>query len=371
MLIMLGCVGILFGGIFSFQAYKFYQLKQLMHAKPSAVIVSDTVVKTELWQPTLKAIGNLRALKGVDVTTEAPGLITAIHFNSGDVVQEGDVLVELNADSEIARLKSLEALVKLAEITYMRDQAQFKVHAVSKAVLDADLFDFESKKAQLDEQIALIEKKVIRAPFSGRLGITFVNVGQYLNAGDKIVTLQTIDPILVDFTFPQQTISKIKMGQQVTVWVDSYPGKKYVGVVSAINPKIDSDTRNVQIEAHILNSEADLLPGMFVSLELLTGSPTPYLTLPQTAISFNPYGEIVYIVKEVGKDAKGEPQFIVFQSFVTVGETRGDQIAILKGIKEGDRIVTSGQMKLKNKTSVIINNTIVPSSEANPYVTDE
>ena len=371
MLIMLMCVGILFGGIFSFQAYKFYKLKQLMQAKPVAVTVSETTVKTEFWQTILKAIGTLRAYRGVDVTTEIPGLVREIHFKSGEFVKEGEILIELNADSEIAHLKSLEALIKLAEITYARDQKQWKVHAISKAVLDTDLFDLESKNAQRDEQKALIEKKIIRAPFSGRLGITFVNIGQYLNAGDNIVTLQTVAPILVDFTFPQQSISQIKTGQEVTLKVDSYSDKVFKGVVSAINPKVDPETRNVQIEARISNSDTDLLPGMFVSLELLAGNPKSYLTLPQTAISFNPYGEIVYRVHETGKDEKGNPQFVVYQSFVTVGETRGDQIAILKGIKEGDRVVTSGQMKLKNKAPIVINNSVTPSSMADPRVTDE
>lgn len=371
LLIMLGCVGILFGGIFSYQTYKFYKLKKSMKAKPTAVTVSAVEVKRDFWQSTLKAVGNLRALKGVEVTTEVPGLVTQIYFNSGEVVREGDVLLELNADSELAHLKSLEALVKLAEITYARDQKQFKVHAVSQAVLDSDLFDLEAKRAERDEWAALIEKKMIRAPFSGRLGITFINLGQYLNAGDKIVTLQTIDPILVDFTFPQQFIAQIKMGQDVSIRVDSYPEKVFKGKVSAINPKIDADTRNVQVEAYVFNPEGELLPGMFVSVELLTGDPTPCLTLPQSAISYNPYGEIVYIVKESGKDEKGHPQLVVDQSFITIGETRGDQVAILKGIQEGDRIVTSGQMKLKNKTPVIINNSISLPNDPNPAVTTE
>jgi len=371
MIIMLAIVGLLFGAIFGFQAFKAKKIKEFMSAMkmPPAKV---TAMKAELqdWQPRLEAVGSLRAVHGVDVTSEIAGLVRDVRFASGDEAKEGQLLVQLNADADAAQLRALEAEAELARTVYERDKAQFAIQAVSQAVLDADAANLKSKEAQVAQQAAVVEKKAIRAPFDGRLGINAVNLGQYINPGDKIVTLQSLDPIYADFTLPQQELARLKIGQTVTATTDSYPGRAFGGTITAINPKVDPETRNVQLEATIPNPKHALLPGMYVSVTVEAGKPAPYLTLPQTSVTYNPYGESVYVVEE-SKGPDGKPLLTAKQTFVTVGETRGDQVAILTGIKPGEMVVTSGQLKLKNGSAVIIDNSIQPSNDASPAPVDE
>jgi membrane fusion protein (multidrug efflux system) len=373
MLIMLIGVGLLFGGIFAYKAFVSYKMKKSMSAAQALPAVTVSAIKVEYvpWQPQLKAIGSLRAVRGVDVTSEIAGLVQTIHFKSGDKVAAGQLLMQLNADSDMALLHSLEAAAELADTVYERDKKQYEVQAVSKATLDADAADLKVKRAQVRQQAAIVDKKSIRAPFAGRLGISTVNPGQYINPGDKVVTLQSLDQIYTDFYLPQQELSRISLGQPIVVTADTYPGRTFRGKVTAVNPKVDPDTRNFQVEATIANPRHELLPGMYVSVEVKAGAVQSYLTLPQTAVTFSPYGETVFIVEESGKGPDGKSLLIVRQTFVTVGPTRGDQIAILKGINENDTVVTSGQLKLKNGSRVIINNQVQPSNEAAPMPPDE
>jgi membrane fusion protein (multidrug efflux system) len=313
----------------------------------------------------------LRAVRGVDVTCEIAGLVRSINFQPGQNVSAGQLLVQLNADSDIAQLHSLEAATALAKIVYERDRKQYAVLAISQAVLDADEADLKIKQAQVEQQKALVEKKTIRAPFDGRLGISTVNLGQYLNPGDKIVTLQSLDTLYNDFNLPQQELARIKKGQVVVAASDTYPGRTFRGRVTTINPKVEADTRNVQVESVINNPRRELLPGMYVGVEIDTGGTQKYLTLPQTAVSFNPYGEMVFIVEKGAKDASGRETLTVKQTLVTIGPTRGDQVAILTGIKEGDIVVTSGHFKLKPGSPVVINNKVQPKNEAAPKPVDE
>lgn len=372
MLIMLLIVGLLFGGIFGFQIFKAIKIKEFM-ASSKAPPVTVTAMKTEFqpWQPRVNAVGSLRAVRGVDVSSEVAGIVRSLHFKSGDEVKADQLLVQLNADADIAQLHALEAAAELAHTTYERDKAQYAAQAVSQAALDADAADLKSKRAQVAQQSALVDKKSIRAPFAGRLGISTVNPGQYLNPGTVIVTLQSLNPVLVDFYLPQQQLSRISIGQAVTITTDTYPGKTYTGKITAMSPLVDPSTRNIQIEAAISNPKYKLLPGMYASISIEAGKVEHYLTLPQTAVTFNPYGESIYIVEPSGKGAPGKPTLTVKQNFVTVGDTRGDQIAILGGVKESDMVVTSGQLKLKNGSQVIINNKVQPSNDAMPKPTDE
>ena len=372
MLIMLAVVGLLFGGIFGYQAFKAHMLEKSL-AGMQMPPVTVTAMKAELhdWQPQLKAVGSLRAVRGVDVTSEISGLVRTLHFKSGDDVKAGNVLVQLNADADIAQLHALEAAAELAGTVYTRDRKQFDVQAISQATLDADIADLKSKRAQVAQQVALVDKKTIRAPFAGRLGISTVNPGQYINPGDKIVTLQSLDSIYCDFLLPQQELSRISLRQKVIVTSDTYPGRKFDGRITAINPQVDAATRNFQAEATLANPKHELLPGMYASVEVQAGSVERHLTLPQTAVTYNAYGDTVFIVEESGKGADGKPLLTVRQTFVTVGGTRGDQVAILKGIKEGDMVVTSGQIKLKNGSPIIINNQVQPANEAAPQPVDE
>ena len=367
MLIMIVAVALLFGGIFGYKAFKARMMNKFMSSM-KAPPVPVTALKAEYfsWQPELKAVGSLRAVRGVDVTSEIAGLVRTVHFKSGDGVKAGQLLVQLNADSDIALLHSLEAAAELANTVYERDKKQFDAQAISKATLDADAADLKVKRAQVKQQAAVVAKKTISAPFAGKLGISVVNPGQYINPGDKIVTLQSLDAIFIDFYLPQQELSRVSLGQTVTASNDTFPDRKFNGKITAINPKVDPATRNVQVEATLANPKHLLLPGMYSTVNVQAGAVQRYLTLPQTAVTFNPYGETVYIVEEKGKGPDGKPVLTVRQTFVTTGPTRGDQIVILKGIKEGDKVVTSGQLNLKNGSTVIINNKIQPSNEAAP-----
>ena len=368
MVIMLVAVGLLLGGLVGFNWFKGYMMQKYMASAPQpASTVSAMTAEYQLWQPQLSAVGTLRAVRGVDVTTEVAGLVRSIEFKSGDEVKAGQVLAQLNADSDVALLHSLEAAADLAATVYERDKAQLAAEVISKAQVDTDAGDLKSKRAQVAQQAALVEKKTIRAPFSGKLGISTVNLGQYLNAGDKLVTLQTIDPIYVDFTLPQQQLPQISIGQKVTLVVDAYKGVAFDGKVNAINPKVDTNTRTVQIEATVPNAKRQLLPGMFATVKVNSGDEQRYLTLPQTAITYNPYGDTVFVVKpSEKKDDKGNAVLTAQQVFVTTGPTRGDQVAIVKGVEPGAQVVTSGQVKLKNGMPVVINNSVQPANSPNP-----
>jgi membrane fusion protein (multidrug efflux system) len=371
MAVMLICVVGLFGLIFGYKFLSgFIYYKFMMGARP-AVNVSAMKAEYQTWQPRIKASGSLRAVQGINVTSEIAGIVRKIHFTPGASVKENDLLIELNADAEIAQLHSLEAVAELAKITYTRDKTQFKANAVSQSTLDADEADLKNKEAQITSQAAIVAKKTIRAPFAGRLGISLVNPGQYVNPGDNLVTLQALDPVYVDFFLPQKMLNRISTGLTVSLLSDAYPKQPFMGKITTINPIVDLKTRNVQVEATLSNAELKLLPGMFAAVEVEAGHSQRFLTLPQTAITFNPYGEIIYIAKESGKDKKGNPTYIATQVFVTVGDRRGDQIAILEGLKEGDWVVTSGQLKIKNGTPIVINNTVVPSFDIAPVSVDE
>ncbi|MDA8424278.1 MAG: efflux RND transporter periplasmic adaptor subunit, partial [Nitrospiraceae bacterium] len=248
---------------------------------------------------------------------------------------------------------------------------QFEIQAVSKATLDSEAADLRSKRAQVAQQQAVVDKKTIRAPFSGRLGISTVNRGQYVNPGDKIVTLQELNPLFVDFYLPQQQLSQIVLGQTVVVTTDTYSGRTFTGKITVISPKVDPDTRNFLVEATIANPKHVLLPGMYATVEVQAGAVQRYLTLPQTAVTYNPYGDTIFIVQEKGTGKDGKPLLTAQQSFVTVGPTRGDQVAVLTGVKEGDTVVTSGQLKLRNGSAVVINNRVQPENEESPRTVDQ
>src|SRR6266571_635390 len=371
MLIMLGIVGMLFGGIFGFKAFLGSVMRQGISSQG---IPSQTVstAKTQLseWQGEFQAVGTLRAVRGADIAPEVAGVITAIHFQSGHEIEAGAPLVQLNAESDLAKLQSLAAAAELAEVNYERDQKQLEIQAVSRAVVDADAANLKSAKAQLAEQRALVNKKLVRAPFSGRLGIRAVDIGQYVNAGTKLVTLQALDPVYVDFYAPQKSLGLIALRQKIKLKTDAFPGQEFTGEVSSIDPKVDPATRNVQVRATVRNPKRSLLPGMFATVAIASGGPQRFLTLPQTAVSYNPYGDTVFVVEErKGQDEK--ISLVAQQRFVTTGETRGDQVAILSGLKEGETVVTAGQIKLRSGLPVTVNNSIQPTNEPAPQPKDQ
>ena len=369
MVIMLATVAVVFGGVFGFQMFKAAMIKKFMSqmAQPAQTVTAGKA-SFSAWQPKIAAVGTLRAVKGADLSLEVAGVVDQIAFSSGDDVEAGVLLLKLRSDDDLAKLQSLQATAELNEITFERDQKQLKLQAVSQATIDTDAANLKNAKAQVAQQQAILDKKTLRAPFAGHLGIRAVDLGQYLGAGTVIVTLQALDPIFMDFFVPQQAVDQVKIGEQIAVKVDAYKDQTFAGEISAINPKVDASSRNVQVRATLKNADHRLLPGMYATVEIPTGAPENLITLPQTAISFSPYGDTVYIVDDKGAGADGKPQLVARQSFITTGATRGDQVAVLKGIGEGDLIVTSGQLKLHNGSSVLIDNTVAPTADAAPSV---
>jgi membrane fusion protein (multidrug efflux system) len=367
MVIMLAAVAVVFGGIFGFQVFKAAMIKKFISAMGSpAQTVSAVKAGYSEWQSKVEAIGSLRAVLGADLSLEVAGVVDTITFNSGDEVAQGKQLLKLRAGDDAAKLESLQAMAELSEITYERDQKQFKMQAVSQATVDTDSANLKNAKAQVVQQQAILDKKILRAPFDGQLGVRVVDLGQYLSAGSVIVTLQALDPIFVDFFVPQQSVDQVRLGQTVTVKVDAFRDKTFTGEISALNPKVDTGSRNVQVRAVLQNPEHKLLPGMYATVDIAIGAPQNYITLPQTAISYNPYGDTVYVVDNKGTDANGKPQLVARQTFITAGATRGDQVAVLKGVGEGDTVVTAGQIKLHNGSAILINNSITPTADAAP-----
>jgi membrane fusion protein (multidrug efflux system) len=356
--------------------------------------VSTIKATQEDWQPKLESVGSLRAVQGSDLSSEVAGIVEETKFESGTDVEAGTVLVQLRAEDDIAKLLTLQAAAKLAEINYNSDEKQLKVQAVSQAAVDTDIATLAGAKAQVAEQQAVVDKKTIRAPFAGHLGIRMIDVGQYLNPGTAIVTLQQLDPIFVDFNLPERALTHVSLGQKTIVHVDAHADKTFEGEITAINSKIDDATRNIQVRATFKNPDHMLLPGMFAKIAIESGAPQKFITVPQTAITFNPYGSTVYLAvtkseaakadeakKDEDKDAKDEKdeakdgakddnQLVAKQVFVTTGETRGDQIAVLTGVKAGDTVVTSGQMKLRQGMPIVVNNEIQPSNDPNPKPKD-
>jgi len=372
MLMMLVLVGVVLGGLFGFKAFVGGKIKEAMASMADLPqTVSAAKAASSDWQPRIDAVGSLRAVRGSDLSLEVAGVVEEITFQSGDEVQAGQVLLRLRNDDDVAKLQSLEATAQLAQITYDRDVKQLKAQAISQAIVDNDEANLRNAKAQVAQQKAMVDKKTLRAPFGGRLGLRQVDLGQFLSAGTVIATLQSLDPIFVDFLLPQQSVAQLSVGQTVRVKVDAFLGREFAGKITAINPKVETASRNIQVRATLPNRDQKLLPGMFATVELETGAPQRLVTLPQTAVSYNPYGSLVYIVDDKAKDAGGKPHPVARQVFVTTGATRGDQVAILKGVSEGDTVVTSGQVKLRNGVPLAIDNRIVPTNDAAPKPVDQ
>jgi membrane fusion protein (multidrug efflux system) len=368
MIVMLFSVFVLLGLIVGFNQLKTFMFNRFMAGMGvQPATVTTIVVEKQEWQPKMTSVGNVRAFRGVDLSTEVGGLVARVPIKSGMDVNEGDLLIKLNDSADVAQLNSLKAMADLAKVINERDKAQLAIQAISKNVFDTSTADMKAKRAQVDQQTALVAKKNLKAPFSGRVGIVTINPGQYVNPGDKLLTLQTIDPIYVDFTLPQSSAGIIQAGQTIELQTDAFKDLVFLGKITAVSPKVELNTRNIQIEAQISNPEKKLLPGMFANVNINLGDRVELLTLPQTAVTYNPYGSTVFIAKKTDRlDKKGIPVMEAQQVFVTPGLTRGDQIAIVKGLEPGMTVITSGQLKLKNGTPLIINNSVLPANLPNP-----
>jgi membrane fusion protein (multidrug efflux system) len=336
--------------------------------KPAPITVSTTTAREQPWQPALNAVGTLRAVNGADLAMDAAGLVTAVKLKSGQDVQRGQLLLQLRDDDATAQLQQLQAAAQLSQLTFERARKQLAGQAISQAAFDSAAADLKAKKAAVAQQQVMVDKKQLRAPFAGRAGIITTSPGDYVSAGTTLVTLQQLDPLFVDFHVPQGELGRLQVGQSVELTLDAYADRPFSGKLSAISPKVDTGTRNVEVEASVPNPDKALTPGMFAKLEVEVGSKQDRLTLPQAAIVYNPYGDTVYVVQpSKGKDEQGHilPP-TVQQTFVTVGEARGDQVAILKGIKPGTEVVTSGQVKLKNDAQIKVDNSVQPADSAHP-----
>jgi membrane fusion protein, multidrug efflux system len=336
--------------------------------KPAPFTVSTTTAREQPWQPALSAVGTLRAANGADLAMDVAGLVTGVNLKSGQDVKQGQVLVQLRDGDDVAQLQQLEAAAQLSQLTFERARKQLAAQAISKADYDTAAADLKGRQAAVAQQKVVVAKKQLRAPFAGRAGIITTSPGDYLSAGTAVVTLQQLDPLFVDFYVPQSELGRLQVGQAVNLKLDAYADRGFTGKLSAISPKVDLGTRNVQVEATVPNHDKALTPGMFAKVSVDVGNEQPRLTLPQAAIVYNPYGDTVYVVQpSKGKDDKGQPlPPTVKQTFVTVGETRGDQVAILKGIEPGTVVVTSGQIKLKNDAPIAIDNRVKPADSAHP-----
>jgi membrane fusion protein (multidrug efflux system) len=372
LVIMLIVVVVVLGAVFGYRAVVNHFVQQYMASRGiPPQTVSTMTADLSAWQPDIQAVGTLRAVRGVDLSAQVSGIVSEIHFKSGDDVNAGTLLLQLRDDDDVAKLNALKATAALARITYERDQRQYKAQAISRQTVDADAQNLKNAEAQVAQQEALVSYKAVRAPFAGHLGLRQVDLGQYLSPGTPIVTLQALDPIYFDFSVPQQALGVIHTGQDIALRTDTFPGETFTGNVIAISPRVDPDTRNVQVRASFANHDHKLLPGMYANATVETGAPQQHITLPKTAVSFNPYGDIVYVVDHKGTDKSGKPQLIASQKFVTIGDTRGDQVAILSGVEKGDEVVTAGQNKLRNGIPVLIDNTVQPSDNPSPNPPNE
>jgi len=370
MVLMLVVILALLGGL-GFVKFKQVEaaIEQGKNFKIPPTAVTTVVAQKETWPSTLGVIGTAAAIQGVTVSADLPGTIDKIHFESGQWVKEGEVLVELDTRQERAQLSSLEAQRDLAKINYGRAQELVKSGVIAKQDFDNATAQQKATEAQVGDIKAAIARKTIKAPFSGVLGIRQVSLGQYLAAGQAIVSLQTLSPIYVNFGVPQQETGKVIPGHVLRVTNSDLPGMAFTGRIVALDSVINEQTRNIQVQAIVTNKDNKLRPGMYVQVELPLGSPREVVPLPASAINYAPYGDSVFIVTDM-KDPKGNTYRGVRQQVVKVEGSRGDQVAVISGINPGDEIVSSGVFKLRNGAPVQVNNAVKPSNNASPKPED-
>jgi membrane fusion protein (multidrug efflux system) len=331
--------------------------------------VSTAAATTENWQGTLTAIGSISAVQGVILTPEIPGTVKEIDFESGSIVAKGELLVRLDVSSEEAQLRAIEAQVELARLNVVRLRQLRADKTVSESDLDTGEATLKQNQANADAIRATIDKKTIRAPFAGSLGIRMVNMGQYLDTGKPIVSLQSLAPVYADFALPQQELARLKTGLSVRVTTDAYPDQPFEGKLTAINPDLDQSMRSVGLQATLENPDRLLRPGMFARVDVLLAEKKEVLAIPATSVLRDPFGDSVYVVEsKPGKD--GKPELTVRQQIVRTGHAQGDFLSIESGLKPGDRVVTSGLFKLRNGVAVVENNALVPKSEKRPHPAD-
>lgn len=362
--IVLPIVGAIVGiKVFQFRAMSDAEAKQVMPPTPINVFA----VREENWQPSLSSVGTVKAVQGTVVSTEADGIVRDIAFEAGSVVNAGDVLVRLDVDIEQAQLRAAVADQKWAQDAFKRAKGLIADRVISQADFDSADNTFKQAQARVDNIRAVIAKKTVYAPFSGKLGIRRISVGQYLEKGSPVVSLHSLDPVYVDFSLPQQSLGNLTEGLKVSVSSDAFRQQRFDGSITAINPEIDSATRNVRLQATLANPRAKLRPGMFVTVDTFLERSEKVLLIPAAAVLHAPFGNSVFIVEE-GKAAgpDGDTALSVRQQFVRLGERRGDFVVATEGVKNGEKIVATGTFKLRSGMPVVMDDTLAPQFKMAP-----
>lgn len=365
--IMVVLLTIVFGGIFG---YKMFEKKMVgeyfANFTPPPITVSADQSKTETWQPEIHSIGTLQAVNGVELATEVGGMVQSIHFSSGQLITKGQLLLQIDDEVEQANLKSQQAQLKLARLNYERDKQLLVKKAIPQTQFDLSSAKREEAIANVEKTKAIIAQKKIRAPFSGKIGIRLINLGEYINAGASIATLQNIDSLFVDFNLPEQFFPKLYVGQQVKFAINAYPDEYFIGAVTALNAKVDPNTRNILVRASVANSDHKLIPGMFADLAVLEKDPIQVITVPVTAVTYSLYGDSVFLITKENSDKttdkklndQATPSLTVNRTYIKTGPQQEGRVAITEGLNTGDQIVTSGQLKLSNGAHIVINNDV-------------
>jgi membrane fusion protein (multidrug efflux system) len=328
--------------------------------------VNSTEVRQETWQPRISAVGSVTAIQGIVVRSEVEGIVKQIRFEPGATVAAGDELIVLDAEVELAELRAAEATAELAQVTYTRMKELIESRSISPSEFDTADANLERATAQVDNLRAMIDKKTIRAPFAGKLGIREISEGQYLSRGSPIVSLQSLDPIHVDFSLPQQRLGELREGLTVQVTSDAHVDAPFEGTITAINPNIDPATRNVRIQATLDNADGRLRPGMFVAVDLILARSEQVIFIPETAVLHAPFGDSVFVIEADPTAAGPQKPLVVRQRFVKLGARQGDFVAVTSGVDVGEQIVTTGVFKLRPGMVVVIDNSLAPKFQLEP-----
>lgn len=358
LIIVLLLLTVLFGGIFGWKYLQMQKMIEQASQPPPPATVAAAQVEPAQWQPRLRAVGSLTASQGIDLTTEVAGVVESLGFDSGEAAEAGQVLLQLDASVDRAMLEGLVAQRKLAQLQFERNQRLRRENSVSQSELDAARAGLDEAAAAVAAQRARLEKMSLRAPFAGRLGIRRVDVGQYLTPGDPVVTLQALDPIYADFSLPERYLDQLEPGQTVTLGVQAYPGETFEGTLSALESRIDQGSRQIPVRATLPNPGQRLRPGMFAEVEVWLPEIEEVLTLPRQAVIYNPYGSSVFLIRE-----QDDGSLAVQTRQVQTGEARDGRISITRGLEAGDRVVSAGQVKLRNGQAVSIDNSAEMTGE--------
>lgn len=354
---------------------KTLQIRKLIGQKdamaPPPEVVTTFAAQQESWETTISAVGSLAAVQGIEVTTELPGKVVRIAFAPGSRVKAGDLLLQQDASTEQAQLRAAESAASLAKLNLDRYRTLLDKDSIARSVFDNAEAQHRQAVAQADALRATIARKTIRAPFAGRLGVRLVNLGQFLKEGTPVVSLQSMDPVFVNFQLPQQELARLKTGLAARVTSDSAPGRVFAGTLTTINPEVDASTRNVRAQATVANPDETLRPGMFVNLELVQPEREQVVVIPATAVSYAPYGDSVFVVEEKKDEKRGKSGLAVRQQFVRLGAKRGDLVALASGLNPGQTVVSTGVFKLRNGQAVVADNTLAPEFAASPKPANE